>query len=65
MPEIEIRAANTDDIHALTALDHNFASDYVWQMDIQKDELVDPVAGESGDSKTLLEKEPENPINTG
>jgi ribosomal protein S18 acetylase RimI-like enzyme len=38
MPEIQIRAANADDIHALMALDHSFASDYVWQMDIQKDE---------------------------
>jgi len=38
MPEIEIRPATVDDIPTLTGLDHNYASDYVWQMEIQRDE---------------------------
>jgi ribosomal protein S18 acetylase RimI-like enzyme len=37
MPEIEIRAANTNDIHALMDLDHNYASEYVWQIEIQRE----------------------------
>ena len=38
MPKIEIRPAISDDIPALMALEHNYASDYVWQMEIQRDE---------------------------
>ena len=38
MPEIEIRPATVDDIPTLTGLDHSYASDYVWQMEIQRDE---------------------------
>ena len=38
MPEIEIRPAKSDDIPTLMALEHNYASDYVWQMEIQRDE---------------------------
>ena len=38
MPEIEIRPATADDIHALMAMDHNYASDYVWQMDLQRED---------------------------
>jgi ribosomal protein S18 acetylase RimI-like enzyme len=36
MPEIEIRPAISDDISHLTSLDHNYSSDYVWQMEIQQ-----------------------------
>jgi ribosomal protein S18 acetylase RimI-like enzyme len=35
MPEIEIRDAVAEDIPKLTNLDHDYASDYVWQMDVQ------------------------------
>jgi len=38
MPEIEIRPAIATDIHALMALEHNYSSDFVWQMDIQHEE---------------------------
>ncbi len=38
MPEIEIRPAIATDIPALVAMDHNYSSDYVWQMDIQVEE---------------------------
>lgn len=38
MPEIEIRPAKSDDIAQLTAIEHGFSSDYVWQMDIHQDE---------------------------
>jgi ribosomal protein S18 acetylase RimI-like enzyme len=38
MPEIQIRPAKSDDIPTLMSLEHNYASDYVWQMDIQRDE---------------------------
>ncbi len=38
MPEIEIRPAISDDISHLIALDHNYSSDYVWQLDIQREE---------------------------
>jgi len=35
MPEIEIRPAQAEDIPYLVQIDHDFVSDYVWQMDIQ------------------------------
>ena len=38
MPHIEIRPAKSDDIPALIALEHNYVSDYVWQMELQRDE---------------------------
>jgi ribosomal protein S18 acetylase RimI-like enzyme len=38
MPEIEIRPADEADIPALIALDHNYSSDYVWQMELQQEE---------------------------
>ena len=38
MPEIEIRPAEEADIPALIALDHNYSSDYVWQMELQQEE---------------------------
>jgi ribosomal protein S18 acetylase RimI-like enzyme len=38
MPEIEIRPAIANDIPALTALEHNYTSDHVWQVDVQSDE---------------------------
>lgn len=38
MPQIEIRPAKSDDIPALVALEHSYASDYVWQMELQRDE---------------------------
>jgi ribosomal protein S18 acetylase RimI-like enzyme len=44
MPEIEIRPAVAADIPALVNLDHNYSSDYVWQMDVQVEEAVVGVA---------------------
>ena len=38
MPAIEIRPAIATDIHALMELEHNYSSDYVWQMDIRQEE---------------------------
>jgi ribosomal protein S18 acetylase RimI-like enzyme len=38
MPQIQIRPAKSEDIPALVALEHNYVSDHVWQMDIQHDE---------------------------
>ena len=38
MPKIEIRPAKSDDIQALIALEHSYVSDYVWQMELQRDE---------------------------
>jgi GNAT superfamily N-acetyltransferase len=38
MPEIEIRPAIATDIHDLMALEHNYSSDYVWQMDVRQEE---------------------------
>jgi ribosomal protein S18 acetylase RimI-like enzyme len=38
MPEIEIRPANEADIPMMIALDHNYSSDYAWQMEIQVEE---------------------------
>lgn len=36
MPEIEIRPVVEQDIPALLALDHNYVSDYAWQMEIRR-----------------------------
>jgi GNAT superfamily N-acetyltransferase len=38
MPEIQIRPATETDISALAAIDHNYSSDFVWQMEIQAEE---------------------------
>jgi ribosomal protein S18 acetylase RimI-like enzyme len=38
MPKIEIRPAIESDLPYLTALDHNYSSDYVWQMEIHRSE---------------------------
>ncbi|HBX68855.1 MAG TPA: hypothetical protein DEH25_05585 [Chloroflexi bacterium] len=38
MPEIEIRPATNEDIPSLIAFDHSYTSDYVWQMEIQREE---------------------------
>jgi ribosomal protein S18 acetylase RimI-like enzyme len=38
MPEIEIRPALDTDIQTLMEIEHNFSSDYVWQMDFRQDE---------------------------
>lgn len=34
MPEIDIRSANPDDIESLTAFEHGYYSEYVWQMSL-------------------------------
>lgn len=36
MPEIEIRPAIATDISALMALEHNYSSEYVWQMNVRR-----------------------------
>jgi GNAT superfamily N-acetyltransferase len=38
MPEIQIRHAVATDIPVLMAIDHSSQTDYVWQMDIQREE---------------------------
>lgn len=38
MPEIEIRAATAEDIPVLAEIDHNYTTEFVWQMEIQADE---------------------------
>jgi GNAT superfamily N-acetyltransferase len=38
MPEIEIRPAIATDIHELMALEHNYSTDYVWQMDLRQED---------------------------
>ena len=38
MPEIEIRPALATDVPILMELDHNYMSDFVWQMEIQQQE---------------------------
>ena len=38
MPEIEIRPAIDTDIPSLVAIDHNYSSEFVWQMEIQAEE---------------------------
>lgn len=62
MPEIEIRAATADDIHALMALDHSYASEYVWQMEIQRDEHEISIAfREARLPRSVQVKYPRNP----
>ncbi len=38
MPEIHIRPAVAADIPLLTAIDHDYSSEYVWQMEIQSEQ---------------------------
>lgn len=38
MPQIQIRPANSADIPHMVALDHDYTTDYVWQMDLQQEE---------------------------
>jgi GNAT superfamily N-acetyltransferase len=38
MPEIKIRPATSADMSDLTEIDHNYTSDFVWQMEIQAEE---------------------------
>jgi ribosomal protein S18 acetylase RimI-like enzyme len=40
MPEIEIRPAVIKDIPALIDIDHNYTTDFVWQMEIQSEERL-------------------------
>lgn len=38
MPEIEIRPAKVSDLAELMKIDHDYISDYVWQLEVQHDE---------------------------
>ncbi len=38
MPEIQIRPGGAMDVNALIALDHSSQTEYVWQIDFQRDE---------------------------
>ncbi len=38
MPEIEIRPAVAEDIESLASIDHDYTSDFAWQMDISSEE---------------------------
>jgi GNAT superfamily N-acetyltransferase len=38
MPEVQIRTATATDIPVLMAFDHSCQTDYVWQMDIQREQ---------------------------
>jgi ribosomal protein S18 acetylase RimI-like enzyme len=38
MPEVQVRPALVNDISILTAINHSCQTDYVWQMDIQKED---------------------------
>jgi ribosomal protein S18 acetylase RimI-like enzyme len=38
MPKVEIRAALASDVPILMAIDHSCETDYVWQMDIQRED---------------------------
>jgi ribosomal protein S18 acetylase RimI-like enzyme len=37
MPEIEVRRADSDDIEVLSAFEHGYYSEYVWQMSVEQD----------------------------
>ncbi len=37
MPEIEIRPMTSADVPALQAIDHDYVSDHVWQLNLQKE----------------------------
>lgn len=36
MPEIEIRPVKEDDIQSIVEIEHNYSSEFVWQMDIKQ-----------------------------
>jgi GNAT superfamily N-acetyltransferase len=38
MPEVKIRATVAPDVPQMMAIDHTCQTDYVWQMDVQRDE---------------------------
>jgi ribosomal protein S18 acetylase RimI-like enzyme len=38
MPEIEVRPGNASDLPYLTALDHRYRTEFVWQMDLEVDQ---------------------------
>ena len=38
MPDVEIRRAVATDISTLMAIDHTCQTDYVWQMDVDREE---------------------------
>jgi ribosomal protein S18 acetylase RimI-like enzyme len=38
MPEVQIRPAVSTDLSILMAIDHSCQTEYVWQMDVQRDE---------------------------
>jgi len=38
MPQVHIRSAVATDINSLMSIDHSSQTDYVWQVDIQRDE---------------------------
>lgn len=42
MPEIEIRPATSTDLAKVREIDHDYVSDHVWQMSIQKDVGASP-----------------------
>jgi len=38
MPEVQVRSAVASDVPSLMAIDHSCQSDYVWQMDVQRED---------------------------
>jgi ribosomal protein S18 acetylase RimI-like enzyme len=42
MPEIEIRPVTTADFPKILEIDHDYVSDHVWQMNVQKDSSASP-----------------------
>jgi GNAT superfamily N-acetyltransferase len=38
MPEVQIRPAVATDVHVLVTIDHSSQTEYVWQMDVQREE---------------------------
>jgi ribosomal protein S18 acetylase RimI-like enzyme len=38
MPEIQVRPVTSNDINHLVAIEHDYVTDYVWQMDISQEE---------------------------
>jgi hypothetical protein len=50
MTELQIRPAVSTDLSVLMAIDHSCQTDYVWQMDIQRDEGDTMADGDAGGS---------------
>jgi len=62
MPEIEIRPALAADIQALMALEHNYSSDFVWQMDFRSEEgLIQVTFREAKLPRSVQVKYPRDP----